>query len=324
MIFLLILLRVDLRWPKCVGRQSYTFLMPEAPGRQPISHSRIGPVDSFWLAIISHAVSLRATLSERLTHRPTSNHEVTISFEVEMGFLKNFFTNVLNEQPQVNTTNSFARLSENDLEQHLSVSKYGDFPLTDAVRPSYDLKVIPTQGYRHEFYRDEQDGSSIPVVMGAASKEMLFETFMELLEPLGSVVDVVLETSHDRDQAGHEDLYREHIDMPVLKSILWDFEDLLTNDGCTGIAILNPRIPLEVQLDEHKLMIMYGQSLAKFERILESSNIKCDEEMQFITEAEHVHSSCDKYLQEFERLKTSLGMDGGGFYESADDADYCM
>ena len=31
--------------------------------------------------------------------------------------------------------------------------------------------------------------------------------------------------------------------MPVLKSILWDFEDLLMNDGCTGIAVLNPGTP---------------------------------------------------------------------------------
>lgn len=241
-----------------------------------------------------------------------------------MGFLKNFFTNVLNEQPQVTTTNSFACLPEEDLERHLNVSQYGEFELTEAVRPSFDLKVMPTQGYRHEFYRDDQDGSSIPVVMGAVSKETLFETFMELLEPLGSVVDVVLETSHDRNQGGHEDLYREHIDMPVLKSILWDFEDLLTNDGCSGIAILNPAIPLEVQLDEHKLLMIYGQSLAKFERILEGNDIKCHEEMQFITEAEHVHSSCDKFVRQFDKLKTALGMDGGGFYASSDDVDYCM
>ena len=243
-----------------------------------------------------------------------------------MGFLKNFFANALNEQPQVTTSNSFDCLSETDLERHLSVSRYGDFSLTDAIRPSYDLKVMPKQGYRHEYYRDDQDGSSIPVVMSSASKEILFEAFMELIEPLGSVVDVVLETSHDRDHAGHNDLYREHIDMPVLKSILYDFEDLLTNDGCTGIAVLNPRIPLEVQLDEHKLMIVYGQSLAKFERILESNNVKCDEEMQFITEAEHVHSSCDKYVQQFEELKTALGMDGGGSYggdPSDDEADFC-
>jgi hypothetical protein len=32
--------------------------------------------------------------------------------------------------------------------------------------------------------------------------------------------------------------------------------------------------------------------------------------MRFITEAEHVHSTCERYVQEFEELKMRLGMDG--------------
>ena len=70
----------------------------------------------------------------------------------------------------------------------------------------------------------------------------------------------MLETSHNRDTKGHADLYREHIDLPVLKSTLYDFEDLLLNDGCTGIAVLNPHVPQEVQFDEHKLLIVYGKT----------------------------------------------------------------
>jgi hypothetical protein len=99
------------------------------------------------------------------------------------------------------------------------------------------------------------------------------------------------------------------MDMPVLLSTLWDFEDLLTNDGCTGIAVLNPSVPLEVQFDEHKLLICYGKNLSEFERILKSYGIPCDDEMKFVTEAEHVHSSSDEYCQQFEELKMRLGMD---------------
>ena len=51
---------------------------------------------------------------------------------------------------------------------------------------------------------------------------------MSLIEQLGDVVDVVLETSHGHESRGHTDLYREYIDMPILQSTLWDFEDLLT------------------------------------------------------------------------------------------------
>jgi hypothetical protein len=227
-----------------------------------------------------------------------------------MGFLKNFFLNVFHEEAQATaSTSSFDELTKEELEVHLGVRRYGSFTLTDAVRPSYDLKVVPQQGYRHDAYHDKESGTDLPVIMAAASHENLFEIFVELIEPLGQVVDVVLETSHTREGKGHVDLYREHMDMPVLLSTLWDFEDLLTNDGCTGIAVLNPSIPQEVQFDEHKLLIVYGEKLRPYERILESYDIGCDDDLRFITEAEHVHSSSEEYVQQFEELKMRLGMD---------------
>ena len=130
------------------------------------------------------------------------------------------------------------------------------------------------------------------------------------LEPLGSELDVVLETSHHREGGGHVDLYRENIDAPVLKSTLYDFEDLLLNDGCTGLAILNPATPQEIQFDEHKLLIIYGKPLGEFERIFETYQVNRRDDIRFITEAEHVHSSSDNYYQQFEQLRLRLGMDG--------------
>lgn len=227
-----------------------------------------------------------------------------------MGFLKRFFRGVFHEgATTAPSCSSFEHLSEEELETHLGVERYGKFMLTDAIRPSYDLKVVPTQGYRHDHYLDEESRAKVPVLMASASREVLFDLFLELIEPLGNEVDVVLETSHHRDAGGHTDLYREHIDMPVLKSTLWDFEDLLMNDGCTGIAVLNPAIPQEVQFDEHKLLIVYGNPLTDYERVMRRFGVNCDESLKFITEAEHVHSSSDKYFQQFDELKMQLGMD---------------
>ncbi|HKD35287.1 MAG TPA: hypothetical protein VKB78_00760 [Pirellulales bacterium] len=228
-----------------------------------------------------------------------------------MGFLKRILPNVFRDGAQVETTSSFAKLSEDELEAHLRVVRYGDFVLTDAVRPSYDLRVVPAEGYRHDVYYDEESRARVPVLMAAATRQRIFETFMDLLDPLGVEVDVVLETSHNTENRGHTDLYREHIDLPVLKSILWDFEELLTNDGCTGIAVLNPGVPMEVQFDEHKLLIAYGHDLAAFEDVLRERRIPCNEKVKFITEAEHVHSSSDQFAQDFEELKMRLGMDCG-------------
>lgn len=228
-----------------------------------------------------------------------------------MGFLKNFFRNVFREGSMPSGTSSFEHLSEEELEAHLGVSRYGSFALTEAVRPSYDLQVVPCQGFRHDCYHDEESRTNVPVLMAAVSNEHVFDTFMDLLDPLGNVVDVVLETSHNRDSNGHTDLYREHIDVPVLKSVLWEFEDLLLNDGCTGLAVLNPGVPQEIQFDEHKLLIVYGDQLEPFEEVFRRRDVGCDDKLKFITEAEHVHSSSDNYSRQFDDLKTRLGMDCG-------------
>ena len=97
--------------------------------------------------------------------------------------------------------------------------------------------------------------------------------------------------------------------MPVLQSILYDFEDLLLDDGCCGIAVLNPQKPMEVQLDEHKLLFVYGQENADYEWALNDNNVRCDEEIRFITEAEHVHSSSDEFQERFDQFCYQLGID---------------
>ena len=219
--------------------------------------------------------------------------------------------------------NSFETVDDAQLAAHLQVNQYDSFQLTDAVRPAMDLRIKPSQGYRHDTYVDDESEASVPVVMASVSRERLFPLFMQLIQRLGGSVDVVLESSHNRNSVQHQDYYREHIDMPVLTSILWDYEDLLLNDGCTGIAVLNPDTPQEIQFEEHKLLIVYGSPLEQFEFLMESNGVAENQKIKFITEAEHVHSSSDEYLERFHQLRTDLGLDGnhehgqyedGGFY----------
>jgi hypothetical protein len=215
-----------------------------------------------------------------------------------------------NEDFSSANSNSFDSVSDSALSAHMQKKQYGEFELTEAVRPALDEKIKPTAGYRHEVYVDEETKSKVPVVMAAASRETLFPLFMQLIQKLGPSVDVVLESSHQQNQGQHTDMYREQIDMPVLLSVLWDYEDLLLNDGCTGIAVLNPNTPQEIQFEEHKLLIIYGSPLEQFEFVLESNGVSEDQKMKLITEAEHVHSSTDAYARRFEQLRTDLGLDG--------------
>lgn len=194
-----------------------------------------------------------------------------------------------------------------DVRKQLGAKRFGSFELTDAVRPSAQSRISPSQGFRYDKYVDEESKTEIPVIMAAASRQVLFSTFIQLVQQLGPVVDVVMETSHEHEVTGHRDLFREQIDMPVLVSILMDYENLLMNDGCTGIAVLNPHIPQEVQFDEHKLLIMYGNPLESFEKILEQQGIACSPAMHFITESEHVHASNHHFKDQFGTLTSILG-----------------
>ncbi len=191
---------------------------------------------------------------------------------------------------------------------HLRKDRYGDFWLTDAIRPSVQRQVVPRQGYRVETYRDAGAGLKVPVLAAAVSRERLFDLFLDLLDPLGEVVDVVLETSHDGDGQSHRDLFREHIDLPVLKSHLCDFEDLLLNDGCTGLAVLSTAEPVEVQFDEHKLLVVYARDLRPFERLLREAGVARDDRLKLITEGEHLHSTDPNFRDAFEQLCYRVGV----------------
>lgn len=202
---------------------------------------------------------------------------------------------------------SFTALDEEQLEHHLNRAYYRDFELTEAVRPAPSLAVFPREGYRFDQYIDKRTGVSIPVLMAAATRRKLLPLFQDLLTPVGEMVDVVLETSHERQDGlflvgGHQDLYREGIDLPVLKSILGEYDDLLLDDGCTGVCVLNPQTPVEVQFDEHKLLIVYGHELGVFEEACKAHGLKRDDSMKFITEAEHCHASSEEFQAQFREL----------------------
>jgi len=223
-----------------------------------------------------------------------------------MGFIKKR-TRELYRDEAVAQESSFVGVTEKALEDHLNVARYGSFLLTDAIRPAYDVKVVPSAGWRADTYRDEETQFDVPVIMAAETKERLFDLFIALLDPLGDEVDVVIETSHDSDFGQHNDLYREHMELPILKSLLYDYEDLLVNDGCTGIAVLNPRVPMEIQFDEHKLLMMYGHDLEPFKRVLIENDNYPSKTIHFVNEAEHMHSSTDEYARQFDQLTYELG-----------------
>ncbi|MEI6240280.1 MAG: hypothetical protein WCR51_07815 [Planctomycetia bacterium] len=228
-----------------------------------------------------------------------------------MRFLDDYLDTVQSHRRSPAPEGAIARPDRRSLEAHLARKRYGRFTLTEAVRPSWQLEVVPQAGYRFDTYSDARTGMRLPALIASVSSEQLFETFLALLEPLGDVCDVVLETSHDAtassaDAARHE-VTRDGIERLVLESVLWDFEDLLLNDGCTGIAIMHPEQPLEVQLDEHKLLVVYAPNRTPFEHILAEQGIDRNDRMRFISQGEHLHTSHTRFAQLFDEMAGNLG-----------------
>src|ERR1700730_8554636 len=129
-----------------------------------------------------------------------------------MSLFQRFLERVLRTNTSRMPRTSFDDLNQEQLDAHLRVGRYGSFSLTDAVRPSYGLEVIPREGYRRDLYRDPESGSTMPVLAASVSSERLFDVLMDLLDPLGEEVHVVMESSHESEPGAHSDLYREHID----------------------------------------------------------------------------------------------------------------
>lgn len=204
---------------------------------------------------------------------------------------------------------SFGSATPEALRAHLNRRRYGDFLLTNAIRPSLSLTVVPSAGYRVGYYRDDTTGQTLPTVSVSASAEYMFDLFLSLVALVGEEVAVVLESSHDPMTDGHVDLVRDEIENVILRSMLLDFEDLIVNDGYTGIAVLNPAGPVEVQLDEHKLIFVYAPDVGPYVDVIRLYGVPHRQDLRLISEAEHLHLSERHYPDEFEQLRIRLAVD---------------
>lgn len=220
------------------------------------------------------------------------------------------------EQPLPIEQRSFTTFTQAEIDAVCACTHFGTFELTGAVHPHPRMRL--EEGYRFDTYRNPEDGSHVPALMVNATREKLWPLFYDLLYELGEEVDVVLETSHHKPGSRHHaDLYRQGIDRSVLHSTLLDFEETLLTDGCAGVAALNPEIPLEVQFDEHKVIVCYGNDLRRFVGVCLDHRISHKPGMKVVGEDEHLHSSSDNHEEQFLRLATRMGFGDDDTEEAA-------
>ena len=183
-----------------------------------------------------------------------------------MGFLKNFFTNVFHEQapamPGRRLRQALRRRAGGPPGRRplrrLRAQRRRPAVVQPGSRAQRRLppRCLPRRREPHECAGPD----------GGRHQEPHDGIVHALIESLGDVVDVVLETSHGSDRTATPICTANTSTCRSCRARCGTSKTCLINDGCTGIAVLNPSIPQEVQLDEHKLLIVYGKDLSRIRK----------------------------------------------------------
>lgn len=215
------------------------------------------------------------------------------------------------DQPRIQSSlpsqRRFGQRTPDEIRAHLALSRFGGFELTKAVRPGFDLQIIPRSGYRYDTFRAHERAPDQPVLLASATSERLLDLFLAVLQPLGSEVDVRMERRYHTFE--RVELGREGLELCVLSSLLVEFEDLLLHDGTTAFAVRSRQDGSEVQLDEHKLLVCSGNGLGELEQVLRQAGLRRDQGIRFLPEHMHLHCKLadgDRLAEEFQ---TRLGLE---------------
>ncbi len=187
-----------------------------------------------------------------------------------------------------------------------SMGRESAFRLPRGIRPGPLSKVIPAEGYRHGVFKHA--GRKVPMLAASVSAERLFEVFCDLLEPLGETVDAYLQRHAGGETA--QEMLRESVDLPVLLSQLCDAEELLVDDGATGVVICakSSEPMAEVHLDDHKALIIYAYNLTPFMMVLDRHGLRRDPGHRLVLEEQHLHLELPDAEEAFDRLASELSM----------------
>ena len=203
------------------------------------------------------------------------------------------------------------------------------FELTDAVCPINEFGLWA--GFQRATYFDQVSGV-LQVVIINETKSLLFDLFTDLAEELlkiekvkRSCIDVVLESRHipdDKTGFGKKydccdraefftDFVASHVDPVSFLSKLFDFEDLIMNDGFTGVSLLAIAAFCELRLDVHKVISVFSKRPNVAERMaafLKKRGVaQLPIQAHTVAEKPHVHIGHSNYKDRFDQFVESVG-----------------
>lgn len=222
-----------------------------------------------------------------------------------------------NHKPDGKSGNSFRGLDTDEIATHMRIDDYNGLILPGGIRPGYLSGSMLQEGYCYREVQLPGDQREIPVLLAAISAPRLMDVFCDILRTAPfdeSRADLVLESSHKIAGLGHEDHFSASKDTSVALDILLSVEESLINDGNAGFSFVFPELGMEIMIDEHKVLFVYGDSC--IDRVLEvfdHHGIQHIKDLRLIVDDEHVHISSDQAADQFEKLRCFLS--GGASLE---------
>lgn len=195
-------------------------------------------------------------------------------------------------------------ITKDQFEASCRDSRYGNFILTDAIRP---LSILPMSGYKFSFaIGTEADPEElVPLMSAAVSAEKVFRVFMECLDLSEDIVSLNVRFC-DMNDVTHSYL-REDMLLSELKPMLSYFKKMITHDGFVTLAVVSDDI-YAVSIDDHKIIRIYGETIfEQFEDVMNRNDIYENQSLQFVDDGEHLHFSA---VGELERLQEFLDAAG--------------
>ena len=182
----------------------------------------------------------------------------------------------------------------------------GTLPLADFLADSDEQLQSPKYGYSSQLVVTEA-GYLSDIIGVCVPPDSISNVYLELITALDSTVNVVLvERSLSIGQYVQHLAYNK--DLPVVRSVLLDYEELLVQEGNVGIIVYDNNAG-EVHLTYHKDILVYAEDADPYKKILEGCGMKENEDLVYVQEVPHVHISSEKSHDVMEALKSQIGID---------------
>jgi hypothetical protein len=170
-------------------------------------------------------------------------------------------------------------------------------------------RFTPQSGYVALDHIPVDHNLSIRGLMVAATKDQILPTLKEVLEvvaPGDNQLDFIVDSFSDDGHTSRISKIGEDVPRKKIEQILESFKDLLLNDGHHAYAFSPVNTACEVQLDDHKLIIIYYRDNdvgVLLQQLLGDLGLDKHPALSTVLDVKHLHESQNHHKNASEQLE---------------------